>query len=255
MSQTDLWAVVGRARLDAGFARQLLQDFEGTIKAQGYSLSADELQSANAALSGAAGPQEPASSVINQASDAFNFQQAEMQRRIKAQGDHMISLNKFTADTLQETIRHSASTYQKVTLMNQTMFWMGVGLFIFAVFYAVAFHNLNYSVAFAGLGTVSFIGFFFLGPIQKTQVALSNLIQAEIAFMTFFEQMSLIEAYAGIPRDDNPGLLDPVRMEQASNLFQKRSEQTIELLEKYLENDPGRAEDLAKQGKDASVPS
>jgi len=201
MSQTDLWAVVGRARLDAGFARQLLQDFEGTIKAQGYSLTADELKAANAALSGAAGPQGPGASVISQASDAFNFQQAEMQRRIKAQGDHMISLNKFTADTLQETIRHSASTYQKVTLMNQTMFWMGVVLFGFAVFYSAAFHNLNYGGAFAGLGTVSFIGFFFLGPIEKTQVALSNLIQAEIAFMTFFEQMSLIEAYAGIPRD------------------------------------------------------
>jgi hypothetical protein len=128
-------------------------------------------------------------------------------------------------------------------------------LFAFAVFYAAVFHNLDYSGAFAGLGTVSFIGFFILGPIQKTQAALSNLIQAEIAFMTFFEQMSLIETYVGIPRDDAPGVLDPQRMERASELFQLRSEQTIELLEKYLEKDPGGTNELAKQEKNASVAS
>jgi ABC-type multidrug transport system fused ATPase/permease subunit len=250
MSQQDLWAVVGRARTDEEFTSQLFRDFEGAIRAGGYSLTPDEVQKAKDGLSDTSGPQAQAIFPLAEMKDSFKLQQDEMWKRIKAQNARMIDLNQFTANTLKETIGHSASTYKKVTLMNQVMFWMGVSLFIFAVVYAAVFRNLTYSGAFAGLGTVSFVGFFFLGPIQKTQVALSNLIQAEIAFMTYFEQMSLLESYAGMPRDNAPGLLDPVRIERASELFQQRAQQTIELLQKYLEDEPKRAEMSAKRRKD-----
>ena len=122
--------------------------------------------------------------------------------------------------------------------MNQVMFWMGVGLFGFAVFYAAVFRNLDYSFAFAGLGAMSFIGFFFLGPIQKTQVALSNLIQAEIAFMNYFQQITFLSNYASLPREDAPGLLDPQRIETASALLQKRSLESVDMLQRYLEDAP-----------------
>jgi len=236
MSQQDLWAAVGRAKVDADFSARLWKDFEGTLRDSGYSLTPAEVEAAQAAMSTASG-QQPDQLPLQDISETFRVQQKEIQKRFKAQNDRMIDLNQFTVDMLKETIGHSAATFKKVTLMNQVMFWMGVCMFGFAVVYAAVFKNLDFTGVFAGLGAASFIGFFFLGPIKKTQAALSNLIQAEIAFMNHFEQMGLLESYAGLPRDNAPGLLDPDRVERASELLQLRSQQTIELLQRYLEDD------------------
>jgi hypothetical protein len=250
MSQQDVWTVVGRAKVDPDFSSRLLRNFEGAIRESNYSLSPAEMQTTQAAISDSSGPGQQMQAIpLDEIKDTFKLQQDEIRKRIKAQSDRLVDLNQFTVSILKETIGHSASTYQKVTLMNQVMFWMGVSMFGFAVVYAAVFRNLNFTGVFAGLGTASFIGFFFLGPIQKTQVALSNLIQAEIAFMNYFEQMSLLESYAGMPRDNAPGLLDPERLEKASELLQRRSQQTIELLQKYLEDEPKRTRASAKKEK------
>jgi len=251
MSQQDVWAVVGRAKLDGDFSGRLIRDFEGAVRDAGYSLSPEELQIANAAICDSSAPQQQTVPPLQDITDGFRFQQEEMRTRIKAQTARMIELNQFTVNMLKETIGHSASTYRKITLMNQAMFWMGVSLFAFAVFYSAVFHDLQYGGAFAGLGTASFIGFFFLGPIQKTQVALSNLIQAEIAFMNYFEQMGFLENYAG--QQTETGALDPDRIEKASVLLQQRSQQTIELLQRYLEEEPKGSE--APTGPDKTAAS
>jgi ABC-type multidrug transport system fused ATPase/permease subunit len=250
VSQQDLWAVVGRAKVDTNYASQLFQDFDGAVKAAGYLLTRAEMQLARASMSDPQGTASAAIPDLQQFRDTFKLQQDEMRKRIVAQSNRMIDMNEFTANLLKDTMKHSASTYRKVTMMNQVMFWMGVSLFGIAVAFGLVRH-IDTSALFAGLGTVSFIGFFFLGPIQKTQVALSNLIQAEIAFMNYFEQMGFIESYAGMPRDDAPGLLDPVRIEKASEMLQRRSQETIELLQRYVEEDekvddrPGKQKPIA----------
>jgi hypothetical protein len=236
MSQQDLWIVIGRAKVDSSFATQLFQDFNGALKDNGYSLTPDEVQTARAGGSSASDPSQQFQGPVPDDQGTWKLQQKEMSRRIKAQSDRMIDLSTFTVKTLQDTIKHATGTYKKITVMNQVMFWMGVALFLFAVGYAVYSHNLLYSTAFAGLGTASFIGVFFLGPIGKTQAALSNLISAEIAFMSYFEQMWLIEGFASMPRNDSTGLPDPARVEKASEMMQLRSSQTSELLHRYLEH-------------------
>ena len=256
MSQQDIWAVVGRAKADVDFASKLWRNFEGTVRDAGYLLTPEEIKSAQAALSSESAQQTQAIP-LQEINDTFNVQQREVQKRFIAQNDRMIELNQFTVDILKKTIGHSADTFKKVTLMNQVMFWMGVCMFGFAVIYAAVFKNLDFTGVFAGLGAASFIGFFFLGPIKKTQAALSNLIQAEIAFMNHFEQMSLLETYAGLQRDDAPGLPDPTRIERASELLQLRSQQTIELLQKYLEDDDReRSLESTRQGggQESSAP-
>jgi hypothetical protein len=236
MSQQDLWVVIGRAKVDSSFATQLFHDVDGALKANGYSLTPDEVQIARAACSSAVNPNQQFPSTVPEDQGTWKLQEREMSRRIKAQSDRMIDLSTFTVKTLQDTIKHATGTYKKITVMNQVMFWMGVALFVFAVGYAVYSHNLLYSAAFAGLGTASFVGVFFLGPIGKTQAALSNLISAEIAFMSYFDQMWLIEGYASMPRNDSTGLPDPARVEKASEMMQLRSSQTTELLHRYLEH-------------------
>ena len=241
MSQQDFGAVVSRARQDRDFATELFRDPEGTLKSQGLTLTPEELQ---AALSGGTQPPPPFQPARQQwppqqqanFGDANNsrVQQEEMAKFVRAQSDRMIDLGKFTSQTLKDTIQHATGTYKKITMMNQVLFWMGIALFIFAVVYAVYSHNLRYSIAFAGLGTASFIGTFLLGPLGATQGALSDLISAEIAFMSYFEQIFLIEAMARIPCNENSPMLDPHRVERASDLMHLRSVQTADLLHRYI---------------------
>ncbi len=238
MSQQQVQAIVNRARTDPEFATALLRDFDDTLRSAGCGLTKEETQTVRSMLSGNNGGGQPTPGLpSSDAYETFHLQQEQGRKRLIAQTDRMVNLNDFTAEVLKNTITHSANTYRKITLMNQVMFWMGVGLFLFAVAYAVATKNLQSSVAFAGLGAVSFIGFFFLTPIRQTQTALSNLISAEIAFMNFFEQMSLLEGLAGSPRSDGAGLPDPARIERATELMQQRSLQTVDMLHRYAAQD------------------
>jgi hypothetical protein len=88
---------------------------------------------------------------------------------------------------------------------------------------------------FGGLGTVTFISIFILTPMEKSQNAFSSLVQVEISFMNHFEQVSLWETFAMTPQG-NPPAPSPANMDKASEMMQKRSMETIELLQKYVEN-------------------
>jgi hypothetical protein len=96
------------------------------------------------------------------------------------------------------------------------------------------------------LGAASFVALFFLGPIEKTQAALSSLIQAEIAFMSYYEQITFAENYAMLPP---PGSGRPTHenIAYASEMLQLRSKETIELLQIYVGNTQSKAnEEQAK---------
>jgi hypothetical protein len=118
--------------------------------------------------------------------------------------------------------------------MNVIMFAVGIGLFLFAAFYAVFSNEKIYSLVFGGLGTVTFISLFILTPMEKSQNALSNLVQVEISFMNYFEQITLWENFALTPQG-NPPAISPANLDKASEMLQKRSMETIELLQKYIE--------------------
>lgn len=236
MSQQDLWAVVGRARTDSEFVGQLMKDFPSALRQNGYSLDANEITEAQNAIQQASAPAPnnaalPGPTQINQ---EVLYHMEEMRKRNAAQLDRLIDLGKFTVQILKDTLNNAKNTYQAITRMNLVMFCMGVGLFIFAAVEGAINHNLAYTAAFAGLGAASFVALFFLGPIDKTQAALSNLIQAEVAFMTYFEQLTFCENYALTPAE-NTGRPDTGRLERASELLQKRSLETVEMLQKYLE--------------------
>ena len=248
MSQQELWNVVGRAKLDRDFATRLFQDPEATLKAEGVSVSPQEV---HAALAGQSPPLvgTPWSTQSNQPQPSQNpaltaIQQEEMSKVLRSQSERAMEMGQFTVQTLKDTMQHATGTYKKINIMNQTMFWMGIALFLFSVGYAVYSHNLTYSLAFAGLGTLSFIATFITGPLGATQGALSDLISAEIAFMSYFEQIYLIEGFARIPSEKNPNQYDPARVERASELMQQRSIETADLLHRYLnKSDKDKAND------------
>jgi hypothetical protein len=114
--------------------------------------------------------------------------------------------------------------------MSVALFTIGVGLFVFAALYASISNTRVYSLVFAGLGASSFVALFIAKPYEDAQIALSNMIQSEMAFMAFFEQ---IRMWANYPWTE--GELNIRRVEKASALLHKRTAEAMHDFQRYVE--------------------
>jgi hypothetical protein len=238
MSEKDMWAVVARAQNDSDFATQLFTNFDKALADNGFSLTPDEIEEAKKAMRRGPAPSAQPPIAIPKLQDfekEMQFKSEKERERLSAQVARMIDLGNYTVEILKNTLNNAAMTYRRVTFMNTVMFWMGVSLFVFAAVYGVITQKLAYTVAFGGLGAGAFVALFFLGSIEKTQSALANLIQAEIAFMNYFEQITFLENFAMLPKPGQ-GLADHDYILRASELLQERSRQTMHLLQLYVED-------------------
>ena len=158
------------------------------------------------------------------------------QRMAEAQADRAIDLGQETAQLLKNTLRNATRSYKAITVMCVAMFAVGLALFLTSSVYgAFIAKNKAYPLAFSGLGAATFVAIFITGSIGKTQNALSNLVQVEVAFMNFFEQITLWDGYALLPHG-MPPQPDPARIEKASAELQQRSADTMALLQQYTES-------------------
>lgn len=221
MTSEDMYAVIGRSRADIDFGSRLLGDFENTVKSAGYNLTGNEITIAKQSM--------PSAMTLPQGPMSDEFQKQLAQKTTSAFADLNISIHR-------NTFENAATTYKRVSLMSYIMFGTGIGLFIFAAIYGAFSQQLTYTFVFAGLGAVNFIALFILKPMDKSQEALSNLIQAEIAFMNHSNQLGLWNMYAS-PKGFPPQT-DPASIREASEQLQKRTAETMELLQTYLEIPP-----------------
>jgi hypothetical protein len=161
--------------------------------------------------------------------------ESDQHRLSSAQVTRAIDLQNYTLQILKNTIGNATRSYKFVTYMCIVMF--AVGLLIFAagaidgLFIA---HKKVYPLAFSGLGATTFVAVFLAGSIERTQNALSNLVQVEVAFMNYFEQLGIWESFATLPTGDPPRV-DPSKFKTSSDEIEKRAEAAMALLEKYTE--------------------
>ena len=238
MSTTDLWTVLGRFKDDLDFGGKLLLDLDGALREGGYALTDAEKEKARQLLF----PDLPPFSnpTAPPAPEDLEYRRQKDRERQDFMLDRAKDLSQYTIKILKTTLNNAAGTYRSITLMNKMMFFSGITMFLTGSLCAVFFRDRRYySLIIAGLGAANYISIFMLGAIEKTQVALSNLVQVEIAFMTFFEQMTLLEALAVMPRG-NPPLPDPVNIIRGSHLLQQRSREIVELLQTFVEGPVGK---------------
>lgn len=231
MSQESLWAAIGRCQSDLDFRCEVTADVDAAARKHGLALEPEEkaqlrkfMMSPPAPLPGP-GPMMP----------DWEFMQKLGRERMELQQKRNNDLADFTLQTLKDTLHNAKNAYQIITLMNRVMFFTGIGLFVFAAFYGAFSNEKTFSLFLGGLGVANFAALFFLGPIEKTQIALSNLVQVEIAFMHYFEQMLFWEFYAQVPKG-NPPMPDPAAIERASAALRQVSAETVESLQTYVEN-------------------
>jgi hypothetical protein len=246
MSQEDLFKALGRYQLDLAFSAGMQSDVDGTLKAAGYSLEpAEREQLKNMAMSptppqrdllvnpefppmpggGGGGGQPPPELAKKYWEEQHRF----MIRTINLR----LSLTEKALDVVKKTFDRAGATFASITWMNRIMFAVGILLFLYAAFLAASTHAQIYSLLFSGLGVANFIAMFVLGPIERTQKALANLVQVQVAFMTYFDQITWWEGLAQMGANSMPP--DPSKIERASEGLQQRTLETLELLQRFVE--------------------
>jgi ABC-type multidrug transport system fused ATPase/permease subunit len=160
-----------------------------------------------------------------------------------ATAQRAIDMQNYTLKLFKDTLGNAAKTYTGISRMNKVMFWVGAILFVASAIYGAITENVAITLFFGGLSATSVVAVFLRAPLERMQSALSNLIQAEVGFMNYFEQITLWET-VGLALKGNPPMIDPENVAYASRMLQTRTSQTMGLLERYLESD---AEGLNRQ--------
>jgi hypothetical protein len=219
MSREALYSVIGRSRVDIDFGSRLLENFTQTVQDAGYILTDEEIVYAKQNL--------PAATASVQGMPSQNFQQQLAMKTANEFTELNITIHK-------NNFKNASKTYERISLMSSIMFGTGIGLFIFAALYGAFSQQLSYTFVFAGLGAANFIALFILKPMDKSQEALSNLLQAEIAYMNYSNQVTLWGSMYLVPTGFPPRL-DPASIKTTSEELQKLTRETMDLLQTYIE--------------------
>ncbi len=232
MSKDNLWAVVGRARCDIDFSGKLRLDFDQAVKAAGYVLDSDEMAKAREMTKFR--PIEPSEVYPGIENPFFNAADVKKLNELRMKSfQRQSEFTDYMIESAKRTFSFASKTYNSISLMNWLTFLVGLALFCFSAAYALVGQTKAYSILFAGMGVTSFITSFVLRPPEQTQRALSHLVETELAFMNYFEQLYFWEAYANI-QVGSPPSASPANIEKASVALMDCAQRTMAMMNRYV---------------------
>lgn len=222
----DHWTALGRAVFDRRFGERIANAPELTVEEAGYRLSSEELEAITDARA----------RYLKQTPDAWLAAGRVMLQMLgKHQREGTLSREaRWSVDVVKHALENAARTHRLMTWMNKILFGVGVALFVGAAAYGIAARG-ELAGVLAGLGVVTFGVLFLVGPFERSQNALSRLVQVEISFMNYTEQIAMWEEYS--MRDGAVGGkegADAIR--RASAELQRRSAETVEMLQRHTES-------------------
>ncbi len=250
MSKEHVWMVIGRNRADLDFNAALQRNFSEAVHEAGYQLDAEEVELVKRAIMQPVSI--PGGMPMPDPAQVLRIQTKQTEMLLEVM-DLRKNLTAKMHEVVEQTFNRAVQTYHAISLMNKAMFITGIGLFIFSALYAVLAQEKVYSLLFGGLGVASFVTLFLLGPVERIQKALSNLVQVEIAFMSFFDQIVWWEQVASIPEQGPMKGPDRDNIEKASKGLHGSCQAIIELLETYVESPGTPAGSSVKKRKSSVV--
>ena len=138
----------------------------------------------------------------------------------------------FAFDLFKKSVASARKTFDRVSYMSYIIFGVGISLFTVSAVTGLMQGKEAFSIAFGTFGVASFVSFFIFSPSKDVQSALSNLIQIEIIFMSFWNQ---IHFWA------RPGASsDPNEKDQASAKLQDLTRNLVTMLEENIEGKKGK---------------
>jgi len=150
--------------------------------------------------------------------------------------DEIKTIQHISFDALRDALGRATDTHSWLILSNKIMFGFGIGLIVVAVVVGYVTDKSAYTVLFGGVGFLQIVASFFVGSMQRSQKAVSDLVQVEIAYLNYFEQTTLWEQYASIK--DKDGQLNTERIEKAIDKIHNCTKETIQMPQTSIEDNP-----------------
>lgn len=144
---------------------------------------------------------------------------------------HYKEVKGFAFNLFRNSMYSSRKTYERVSKMSYIIFGVGIVLFTISSIAGLIQGKEAFSIAFGALGVSSFVTFFIFSPSKNAQAALSNLIQTEVIFMNFWNQLHFWAKF-GISDDLKEKL-------EASNKLQNITRELVSLLDNNISKNKG----------------
>lgn len=258
----DAWVAAGRASLIDDWADELIKDPINTLKAGGYKLRGEELLAVRQAAKVSRKPSRDnwialGRLILDPEFDAkvredsipqraflregYSLRPAEIEELISLTPGLLASLSdeknflkdsrEYPQELFRKTIDSASKTYRAISRMSATMFTVGILLFIASAIYG-ALEQTAVAWLFGGLGVATFVSFFLIDPIDRSQKALTNLVQVQMGYINFTEQLSVLQEF----RWSGAGMRsrDPERFEIVSEMLEDRTEGAMALLQRFI---------------------
>ena len=253
MSQEDLWKAIGRGQTDLAFSALVRSDPARAISESDLKLEPPELDQLKNFL-GATRPQNLLESMPPMAPGQGpmppEFAKAAWEEQRKFMQEAMtnrVALMKNMMGMVMQTFDNAGRTFRTIAIMSWITFAVGIGLFVVAAVLALSTHAQVYSLLFGGLGATSFVALFIKHPVDRVQQAMANLVQVQVVFISYFDQLGWWEGLSNIPKGNMP---DPDHIERASAGLQQRTTETMELLQRIIERTKSQTRSKGRAAKD-----
>jgi hypothetical protein len=164
-------------------------------------------------------------------------QKQEILSIIKERRESSKRLEDTAQNALSDAIDRAKKTQNWILRLNIAMFVFGIVLIFVAVYVSYLKNDAVYGLLFGSVGFLQIVASFFIGAMTRSQNAVSTLVQVEIAYLNYFEQVTLWEEYASIMDDANR--IDKANIEKAADKIQECTKETLELLQNNVEEKDG----------------
>jgi hypothetical protein len=91
-----------------------------------------------------------------------------------------------------KTIGSARSSYTLALIMSVLMFITGISLIVVAIIFAFKNDTYLFPAIFSGAGITSLVALLLYRPIERIQLAVNNLIQSQVACLSFHAQFNVI---------------------------------------------------------------
>jgi uncharacterized membrane protein len=239
MNNPDVQMIIGRAFIDAEFRKQCYTDWDNVCDSFNISDDTERKQAAEflkriVSFYGSQKKDTPIQPQVTDAADQQDRNKIEL-NLMKQQVNIAMDVQRYAVEVLKTTVHSARISFSRISLMSYIIFGVGISLFTLSALFGLYFREESFTTIFGVLGVANFVSLFIFGPSKNVQKALSNLLQAEVIFMNFWDQVHFWGKYT--VSDD----LSVVK--EASDNLHRITKECISMLEKYIEEtkkEPGQ---------------
>ena len=134
---------------------------------------------------------------------------------------------------LKRTVDQIDVGFRSTMMMYMVAFYMGIGLIVSSIAFAVVMDKTLLPIIFGVFGVVDVVGFFVKKPSQRLQGSRADLAQLQAVYFNWFVDVYNWNSYLSMLGQTKD--LDYEKVKQISSTLLENTDKTMSLVKKYCE--------------------